>query len=178
MHNGGRWEHPDSNISSYADSKLVNCTFSMNRAEEYGGGVWNAEKSNPTIVNCILWGNSDSGGTDEAAQIYGTGSRQRSQVDYCCVQGWTGSLGGTGNLGGNPLFVDVDGPDDETGTEDDNLRLKSASPCINAGDNKAVGVDASDLDADGDANEPVPFDFEGKSRILNGTVDIGAFESG
>ena len=101
-----------------------------------------------------------------------------SDIDYCCIQGWTGELGGTGNLRDDPLFVNLDGPDNEIGTEDDNLRLRPSSPCINAGDNNATGVDVSDLDADGDANEPMPFDFEDKPRILNGTVDIGAFENG
>jgi len=64
------------------------------------------------------------------------------------------------------------------GTEDDNLRLKPGSPCINAGDNSAIPVDEFDLDDDGDSNEPTPFDIDGKPRILNGTVDVGAYERG
>jgi hypothetical protein len=58
------------------------------------------------------------------------------------------------------------------------LRLKPGSPCINAGDNAAVPADTLDLDNDGDTDEPIPFDIEGKPRILNGTVDLGAYESG
>lgn len=63
-------------------------------------------------------------------------------------------------------------------TYDDNLRLKPGSPCINAGDNAVLPLDKLDLDSDGDPNEPIPFDIEGKPRILNGRVDIGAYESG
>ena len=76
------------------------------------------------------------------------------------------------------MFVDADGADNEIGTEDDDLRLSSDSPCINAGDNSVIPADTFDLDGDGDPNEPIPFDIEGKPRILNETVDVGAFESG
>jgi len=78
----------------------------------------------------------------------------------------------------NPLFIDPDGFDKITGTLDDNFRLDLASPCRNAGNNSALPADTADLDKDGDVNEPIPFDIEGKPRILNGVVDLGAFESG
>ncbi|MHC4742917.1 MAG: hypothetical protein ACYS8Z_13460, partial [Planctomycetota bacterium] len=53
-------------------------------------------------------------------------------------QGWTGILGGQGNFGSDPLFLDPDGQDNIPGTEDDNARLAPASPCINAGDPEYV----------------------------------------
>jgi len=58
------------------------------------------------------------------------------------------------------------------------LSLITGSPCINAGDNAAVPADTLDLDGEVNPNEPIPFDIEGKPRILNGIVDIGAYESG
>jgi hypothetical protein len=58
--------------------------------------------SSPTVTNCILWGNSDSGGTDESAQISGVSL----SVNYCCIQGLTGGLGGTGNIGVDPCFIE------------------------------------------------------------------------
>lgn len=61
------------------------------------------------------------------------------------------------------MFADPNGRDDIVGTEDDNLRLSAGSPCSDAGDNSAVTV-ATDLD--------------GYARILGGTVDMGAYESG
>jgi len=167
-------------ISNYdaGHLELANCTLTRNRANRAGGVSNNSMDTLPVgtarMDNSILWGNGDVGDSVEAAQIQGG----TIVANHCSVQGWMGGLGGIGNFDMDPLFVDFDGPDNEIGTEDDNLHLKPSSPCINAGDNNAVGVDASDLDADGNANEPVPFDFEGNTRILNGVVDIGAFESG
>jgi len=149
-------------------ARLTNCTFMANSSGGFHGG------SNSTLSNCILWSNTDRDSSLESAQVYCEGA----VINNCCVQGWSGKLGGTGNFGVNPLFVDPDGADNEIGTEDDNLRLRPGSPCINAGDNAAVPSDTLDLDGDGDPNEPLPFDFESKPRILNGTVDIGAYESG
>ena len=157
---------------------IVNCTFSMNKVEEYGGGIWNSEKGNPRLINCVLWGNSDVGGRDESAQIYNLSHAQTYEINHSCIQGWSGKLGGSGNFGNNPLFVDPNGPDKIAGTEDDNLRLSPNSYCINRGDNTVLPIDTYDLDRNGDPNEPIPFDFEGKPRILNGRVDIGAYESG
>ncbi|UCE99839.1 MAG: hypothetical protein JSV82_01885, partial [Planctomycetota bacterium] len=164
--------------------KLTNCTFSGNSATWDGGGMYNTSTSDPNITNWILWGNTDGGPTDESAQIYNNGSTPA--VNYCCVQGWTGGLGGTGNIGGdpnhNPLFTDPNGPDDIAGTEDDNLRLSWDSNCIDAGDNNSVPADTADLDGDANMTEPIPWDLDGNPRFVDGDcntteiVDMGAYE--
>ena len=56
------------------------------------------------------------------------------------------------------------------------LKLASGSECIDKGDNDALPNDSSDLDADGNRDEDVPFDLDGKPRVVNGTVDMGAYE--
>jgi len=178
MQSQGGEKDRESNRLFYSNLTLVNCTFRGNKADVNGGGILNGIESKLTLTNCILWSNSDSGGMDESAQIDNTRSDQTLAIDHCCVQDWSGRLGGVGNLGADPLFVDVDGPDNKIGTEDDNLRLGPRSLCINVGDNSALPADTSDLDSDGDPNEPIPFDLDGKPRLLNGTVDIGAYESG
>ena len=86
---------------------LTNCTFSNNSAE-LGGGIYNNpeteqnRRSYPTLTNCILWGNTDSGGSDESAQIYDG----EPTINYSCVQGWSGALGGIGNIDADPCFVE------------------------------------------------------------------------
>jgi hypothetical protein len=80
---------------------------------------------------------------------------------YCDIRGgWPG----TGNIDVNPLFVDAGGTDNVAGTEDDNLRLLPDSPCIDAGDNSAIP-------------QSVVIDLDGNPRIVNGTIDMGAYEA-
>ena len=161
---------------------LTNCTFTANTASECGG-LWATPDTR--LTNCIAWGNSDNGGTGESAQVFGT-----PIVNYCCIEGWTGDLGGVGNIGDDPLFVDPDGPDDIFGTEDDDVRLLSGSPCIDAGCNGALPRDWADLDDDSDTRETTPLDLDGEGRFFDDPnapdagcrcppiADMGAYEFG
>jgi len=156
--------HPNNPIPSRPD--VVNCTFAAS-------GIINSPESGSVVTNCILWGNIYPQNDTESSRIKGG----TVVVNNSCIQGWSGELGGAGNLGLDPAFADPNGPDGKIGTLDDNLRLKPGSPCRDAGDNSALGADTLDLDGDGDLNEPIPFDIEGRPRIQNGRVDIGAYES-
>jgi hypothetical protein len=116
----------------YSNLTLTNCSLSANSAEGSGGGIWNSwNTATVRVLNCILWANSDSGGMDQSAQIHIASGA--ADVDYSCIEGLTGSLGGAGNIGDDPRFVDPDGPDNIVGSEDDNLRLLVGSPCIDTG---------------------------------------------
>ena len=141
--------------------KIVNnCTIVDNWAGDSGGGIYGIY-SIPNPASCILWSNRDSGGLNESAQIDYEG--YAPLFNFSCVQGWTGRLGGVGNIGNNPLFVDADGADNIYGTEDDNLRLVEGSLCIDAGNpNYILGPNETDLD--------------GNARIMGGRIDIGAYE--
>jgi hypothetical protein len=55
---------------------------------------------------------------DETAQV------EASDIERCCIQGWTDDLGGLGNYSLDPLFRDADAG---------NFRLVGGSPCINSG---------------------------------------------
>lgn len=131
---------------------LVNCTLSHNTAKEAGGGISNHNGSSPALTNCILWLNNDANGANEAAQIFSLDSRP--SVNYCCIQDWTGTLAGIGNIHADPNFVDAAAGD---------YRLLPRSPCINAGEpNYVAAADSTDIDA--------------QPRIINKRADIGADE--
>jgi hypothetical protein len=154
-------------VNAGSNLTVSNCTFSDNSTNGEGGGMWNYS-SNPTLTNCILWGNTDSGPTDESSQIHNFIS-STPVINYCCVQGWTGTLGGIDNIDDDPMFRDDDGADDIPGTVDDNLRLMEGSPCIDTGNNAAIPVE-------------VDTDLDGHPRIIDGDcndtniTDMGAYE--
>jgi len=142
---------------------VTNCTFRENSAED-GGGMRNSYYSGPTVTNCTFSENSaeDGGGMRNAKHsspnvinciLWGGWNKISNSenstitVSYSDVQG---GWPGIGNIDAAPLFADAD------------LRLSAGSPCIDAGDNSAVLV-ATDLD--------------GNQRIVNGIVDMGAYEN-
>jgi len=139
---------------------LTNCTFSRNSAD-CGGGFFGID-AEPVLVNSILWGNWDASGMGESAQIHVVNGIP--MVRYSCLQGWSGTGAGTGNHGNDPQFANPAGVDGIIGTQDDDLRLRAGSPCMDAGTNAGL--------------PPwVTVDFAGDPRICDGIVDQGALET-
>ncbi len=146
-------------VSNAAGSSatLLNCTVSQNTATTTYGGIQNAASGKLTAANCVFWGNSDSTGTGQSAQIYGG----TQTVSYSCVQDADPNdamiIAGTGNIDDDPLLA--------AGV----YSLAAGSPCIDTGDNAAV---PGDLLAD----------LLGEQRIADGDsdgvaiVDMGAYE--
>ena len=146
-------------------SALVNCTVANNTAAGQGGAICYDRYSykGRRLGNTIIWGNSDRNGqTHQYSQIYLIEVSELQDVTNCCIQVIPPEIEGQNNITSNPLFVDIDGPDNIPGNEDDNLHLFEGSGCIDTGHNEYVPQPASDLD--------------GKPRIANGTVDRGAYE--
>ena len=180
-------------IINYTDCYpiLINCVFASNVADASGGALYNwTVDVSVTGVNCVFWGNSDSGGSDESAQIHGG----TVDVSYSCIQGLD-AFAGNGNCGDDPLFVQMPdpGPDEIWGTEDDDygdLRLQPGSPCIDAGSNFEVPLDEIDVDDDGCFGERFPIDLDGNRRFFDDPatedtgigcgpiVDMGPYEFG
>jgi PKD repeat protein len=141
-----------------------NCAFISNSASAYspyGGGAYNS-----TLNNCTVSGNTAAGTLPYAGGLY-LGSANncilyfnsasnganyyfpgQTLANYSCT---TPDPGGVGNITNAPLFANFAG----------NLRLQSTSPCINSGNNTRV-IGSTDLD--------------GNTRIMSGTVDMGAYE--
>ncbi|MFQ5490569.1 MAG: right-handed parallel beta-helix repeat-containing protein, partial [Phycisphaerae bacterium] len=138
-------------------SSFFNCTFVANWAGQHGGGLFILHQP-PVIANCIFWANIDLAGTNnnEAAQIgrFVEFGIQRPIPDHCTVQGWSGAMGGLGNIGLNPQFER--GPDDGgdgwgLGGNDDfgDLRIGAGSPAIDAGNTQALPTNGADVDLAG-----------------------------
>jgi hypothetical protein len=107
---------------------LTNCTFSANSTRYQGGGMANDYSSEPTLTNCILWGDT----SPEIANL----DESSPAVTHSDVQG---GYGGLGNISADPLFVDPDHGD---------LHLRTGSPCIDTGDNDAPNLPSFDFDGD------------------------------
>jgi len=148
-----------------SDPRLVNCTLTGNSAAASGGGIFNSEfGARPSIVNTVLWFNFDVGGMDESAQIHNNGILIPI-VSYSCVQGWTGQMGGTGNIGDDPVLTDPTNHD---------YRPACASPCIDAGDSTVVGPQ---VDLDGNPRL-VDAPYTPNTGRGDPPVDMGAYEFG
>lgn len=137
-----------------------------NSAGDEGGGL---DRCWGMIDNCIIWGNTAT------PSVTGTVWAQVMTcpaINYSCIQDWTpGPQGATpngkGNIADDPRFADPDGLDNDPLTyEDNDYRLATGSPCIDAGLNEDWMWEAVDLG--------------GNSRIFPGDllwrVDMGAYE--
>jgi alpha-tubulin suppressor-like RCC1 family protein len=166
-------------------ASLTNCVVMNNTARVYGGGIaWGAAinclftgnsshsgggANSTLVINCTIVGNSAPfdgtsggfGGGVDSCSVYnsiivqnsaGWGGRDNNVsfcgVLYCC----TPYPSGDGSITDDPVFIDP---------ANGNYRLQTNSPCLNAGSNGLAGA-ISDLD---DA-----------PRIVDGAVDMGAFE--
>ena len=157
--------------SSFTNLTIDSCTVVENRSKGYRGGGLIIAGADATVTNSVFWGNGSNwfgnerngeDGTFYLDDIYGPVTLD---INYSIVDGWTGLLGGVGNSGADPMFVDAAGLDGVPDTEDDDLRLSPGSPAINAGDPDYVPISGET-------------DLDGHARVLCGAVDIGAYEFG
>ncbi|MCX5639026.1 MAG: right-handed parallel beta-helix repeat-containing protein, partial [Planctomycetota bacterium] len=112
------------------------------------GGAVCCSYGSLSAVNCIMWGNTAGWDGDE---IFGADASMT--ISYSCI---AGGYPGTGNINMNPLF---------SAPASEDYHLLAGSPCIDTGDSSAVPPS-------------VTTDLDGKPRIVNGTVDMGAYECG
>jgi hypothetical protein len=167
-----------STLNGEGEGFITNCTFAGNHAVTNAGGIFGGGIFlTMNIDNCIFWDNLKGlPGNTQPSQIV----NNEAIVNNSIVQGgWEGE--GESNIDADPGFVDGDGPDDDYGTSDDNVRLCFGSPAIETGDNVFVPADDQDVDDDGDVLENTP-DLDLNDRIEDGladsvfTVDMGSFE--
>ncbi|MCQ3920016.1 MAG: hypothetical protein DPW13_03495 [Planctomycetes bacterium] len=155
----------------------TNCTIADNVATEAGGALYAWNSTDLTFTSCIFWNNGPAPlVTDFESELF---------ITYSDVMG---GFRGEGNLDVDPRFADVV-PGRDWRLND--YRLRSDSPCTDAGDNVAVWDDLWDLDGDGDTRENLPLELDGSPRFIDneevddtgrddgdgdGIVDMGPYE--
>jgi hypothetical protein len=144
-----------------------------------GYGVVMRSENNDIVVNSTMYNNGHSSGYDAFSKIY-TGSLEVAS-SVLASNGWGGSVTtvSSTNTWVNPVRVPDPGVDGTWGTDDDDygdLRLQAGSAAIDAGSNSYTRWDFADLDGDGDTTEFEPYDLDGNPRIVNDTIDQGAYE--
>lgn len=180
--------------------QIINSVFDRNSASNRGGAIGTTSFSssggtiNTNIVNCTFFGNNTQG---EGGALHAEGTEGMNTMTLTNNIFWND----TAEVAGNELFnngatitlshSDIDGgtPNDITDggnnisldpqfldPVNENLRLSSCSPAVDAGLNTAVPIDRIDMDNDGNTAEQIDIDIEGESRVFEGTVDMGAYE--
>jgi hypothetical protein len=164
---------------------VTNSTISGNTAQNSGGGINNRFDGNITVTNSSISGNTAQSGGGIDNSISFPGNNPIANINNTIIAGNNGTnpdvlgnfnsngfnlignatgstgFGGTDLIGVDPLLGSLANNGGSTLT----LALLPGSPAIDAGSNAAVppGVTTDQRGA-------------GFDRIVNGTVDIGAFE--
>lgn len=161
----------DTNRGSTEDCVIVNNTFFENDSNQGGSGELYVQfdTKNNTIKNNIFYANGqnlfitnaytqNSGNVLDSNLYFAAAGAALGEWEWKTVsyQGFAAYQAGTGNdanaIFANPQFVSTTSPD---------LHPQAGSPAIDAGENI---TDAGSVD------------FAGSGRMLNGRIDIGAYE--
>jgi len=159
--------------ASYAAPSFRNCLFADNYATRQGGVLYGLGRAMAGFSNCTFVNNASPLGSILACadDEWGMGGQCDISIENSILDGGDpiynendssiqirysnvcGGWAGEGNMCEMPLFVHPD----------QDFHLRPDSPCVDQGDNSVIEPDATDL--------------EGNPRILNGTVDMGAYET-
>ena len=159
---------------SSAQASLINCTVSANAVENSSGGGSGGGIGGGTVnlTNTVVAGNTvDAGGFGPDLALLSVGTDDHNLIGI----GGTGSGGLTNGQNGDQVgtaaspLVPKLGPLSNNGGPTQTMALVAGSPAIDAGDNAAVTSPPF-------ANPPTDQRGTGFPRIVNGTVDLGAFE--
>ena len=177
----------------FVGSNIISCLFSMNSGDPKGRAIYVQTSHRALITNCTVY-DELAGGAD--VQLYADADSENIQVTNSLFRSSFGSqildvsntasvsycnlergFPGIGNFDANPLFVDPDGADNVAGTLDDDLRIQTGSPCIDAGNSEVILLAfSSDLDA---KQRVVDDPLRADTGVgIPEVVDIGAYEFG
>ena len=154
---------------------IENCTFSGNKAVT-GGAMYCGKLSGSYIINCIFWDDSATNGPEITMTSLDWGSGL--SINFSNIEGGQTAIydnaylnWGSGNIDTDPCFVnpgywDANGTPDDANDDfwiDGDYHLLTNSPCINTGDPDYIP-------------QPNEIDLDGNPRVLDGRIDMGAYE--
>ncbi|TVQ02952.1 MAG: hypothetical protein EA359_10785, partial [Balneolaceae bacterium] len=162
-------------ISNEGKVTLINTTLTGNSAN-LGGGMYNSSAREALLTNTILWGNTAA---DEGNEMYNISSNfsdvavtlshslYANNPSDVVNEEPKGSITFTES---NSLHIDPQFESTNPGDVDTYLRLSNTSPAINAGDpDTEISIFPTDA-------SNIPIDLAGNPRVMNGAIDIGAYE--
>ncbi len=174
-------------VGGFTSFTIAQSTVVGNSALSDAGGL-RTDLSNLTLTNTIIAGNTLADGTphDMVGGTLTSSAKNNLIGDPAHAGGLShgvnGNIVGQSNGAGGRttlnlatvLFV----APMNIGGQVTAIPILAGSPALNAGANSAIPLDSFDLDGDGNKTETVPFDQNGSgfNRVVDGTVDIGAFE--
>lgn len=174
---------PDDPTSS-GRATISNSTITNNTAgSELGGGIANV--GTLVVRNSIIAGNTANDDIQNTftvsnipipGDITSKGHNLIGSYDGTDFNNNKRDIVGTSSNPINPLLDTLQNNGGLTETH----ALLSGSPAINSGSNSNIGRDTKDIDSDNIFNELIPFEQRGVGfqRIIDSTVDIGAYEFG
>lgn len=138
--------------------QYINCTFSGNKPTfNNGGNLGNISNTTTIVKNCIFWNSLGN-------NIIFLNTGGSVTVENSIVEG--GYTSGTNIINQDPLFttaVNTTPLSSNKPTANGDLTLQTSSPAINAGVN---------------ADNSTSKDLAGNDRVINTTIDLGAYEYG
>ena len=90
---------------------VINCSVIGNSGTTGSGGI-DVAAGSLAMSNCIVWSNTNNEDAWVSTQVHVHSGV--ADVNYNCIQDWTGSLGGVGNIGEDPCFAVPGYWDDDT----------------------------------------------------------------
>ncbi len=176
---GGGMKNDDSNLY------VINCIFFDNQCNNNGGGMYNYNEADPTVINCTFWGNAagDDDPSDYGGGMHNTGNC--TPIVTNCIFWDNDAVGDAYDpicpsdlnpTDGDDLvtYCNIEGGYDE----DDGDTIIDADP-------KFVSTDEDEEDfhllsistgIDRGTSVDVDYDFEGDDREIFNAVDMGVDE--
>ncbi len=181
--NSVTWYGGAINFNWYSSPTVANCLFMGNSASWSGGGIANYNRNSVKLTSCTFVENSAIHGNALSCDASQPPPRNNLQVTNCILwdggdEIWNndnstitmtysdiwGGWPGQGNIDADPHFVEPGYWDSDYVWIDGDYHLLPGSPCIDSGDPNYVA-------------EPNETDLDGRPRVINGRIDMGAYET-